>query len=525
MRLLPILTALAPVAALAQPAPPVTWGELFSPDRVITSLAQTFIGFTRSVTYLTYADLSLDLRGGSLTLTEAVLRPFPDAHPMSGCTIRVDRLRLAGVPLEVLDRAELDLMGEGLDISLGCLPRDLLPFAAASGVDSLRADLAAVGLAYDQPSSGLVATVQLDLPGLAQVSGHAEFDYVGAQMPRFGQEPLPLGDLARAQISLVDQGAWDIARRMLPADALAPNALAFGVSQMLTDLFESWGTPPGGQPRPLSATQREFIQEAAGVMRRLPDGPREVVLTLTPDPAPLRLSEQALFGTTPGDLFDAMGPRLRLGLVDQVALLPTDLLATAFDDPGSLSDTARRAVGLAMLRGAGAPYAPGPGQDLIAPLLDGDDTGGLHFALADALAAEAPSDAYAVALEAAARGAPGALSLLDRLERQIGLTEAVILQPLTPAGPGEARTRAEFARNARAAMVGQGVPRSYVSAAYWAGLASAAGDASAARLRHRLDSMMTRGGHRGWLEQVIEVDDQVLDDWIVHDIPSRLSAK
>lgn len=523
------IAALTLTATTLHAAPPekVRWGDLLAPDRIVQQFAQFGLNAARTFVYLTYEDLSVDLRSGTVTLSEARLRPYPEGHPNAGCEIAMGRLRLTGTPLDIPDQIRIGLVAESVAVPLDCAPQEVLPFAAAAGINGVDADVIRLSAVYDMPSGALRSEFQADFPTMISLSGEADFDYVSIQAtpsPYGGMgDPLPMADLSRAQIVIEDKGLWDSATRMLPPDSIKPDSMAFAVSQTLSDTLMDWNGPN----EPLSAAQRDFVTQAAEAARRIPQGPRELVLTLAPDPAPLRLSAYQLEAMPFPDVFEALSPALRLGTIDTQEVIPVALLRQALSAPDALDPEARRAVGLALLHGEGAPRNARAALDLLGPLTgaEADPSGALALDLARAETDLDPAGAYTMALRAAQRGAPGALSLADRIEKALPMAQVVALQPPLPELTEAATRRADLASRARAALIGRPVTRSYAQAVYWSELALAAGDSAGRAIADEIDAKMRNSGFDDWPEMRAQLRARALNDWIGSDLPARLSSE
>lgn len=523
--LAPALIAAAPLgAAPTAPDGPVTWGELFAPDRIVGIMANMSMTMFRSTVELTYADLDVDLRNGDVVLSEARLKPFVPGHPQQDCEISVARLTYSGGGLEVVDEALMRLTAEGAELGLGCLPPEALPFAAAAGVDHIRADVLRLHLLYDLPSGSADLSIEADFPGIAALTITADLGYMGMARIhdpidpfRYGYGPLPYADLTRAEVTLEDQGLWSIAERMLPPDMLKADALAFGVSKGLSDVLTGFN-----DGAPLSPQQRALVQQTAEVARALPEGPREVVLRIDPDPAPIRLDARLGDMAMP-DLFAAMNPSLRLGLVDATAMIAAIDLDRARTAPETLSAEARRRIGLAVLNGVGAPRDVALAQTLLGPVALQDETGALQIALAETLVTQDPERAYTLAMSAAAVRAPGALALLDSIEGELPLERVIALQPGLEAQMPLPGSRAALRSNARQAALGLGTPRSYARALYWGSMAATAGDAGG---RGLVDALTARFARAGTTPEALlpGLSERVLGDWVAQDMPARLGG-
>lgn len=510
---------------------PVTWGELLGPERLARGIANYATLAVRTGFDFTYENIDIDIRNSEVTLSEAHLRPFPDGHPRAACEVEVARLTLAGVPLANLDQTMATVMAEGARLSLDCLPPEALPFVAAAGLDSISTDLLRAHIVYDMPSGGAAIELEADFPGLVALNARGEFEYIGMALntPFFALYaedpyatyyggPSPYADLSEVEVTLEDQGLWDVAQRMLPPDTLKPDTLAFAVSKGLSDMLTDTN---GGVP--LNAAQRRIVQQAADVARGLPDGPREVVLTMMAEGGALRLGDKLGY-MPPTEILAALNPNLRLGLVDQARMIPVADLAQAQAGGAGLSDEARERIGLALLDGVGAPRDVVLASELLEPLAASDASGGLAMRMAEALAPVNPERAYQMALKAGVNRAPGSLALMDRLEEEMSFERIIALQPSLPEAAPRATSRAALRSQARQAYIGHGTPRSYAQALYWAELAAIAGDSGARAIAGEVQARIARAD--GVVADLLpELEARIAADWIAADLPARLTGQ
>jgi hypothetical protein len=264
----------------------------------------------------------------------------------------------------------------------------------------------------------------------------------------------------------------------------------------------------------------------AQVPRFLRDGGQVTLALSTPvGSRDERLDVERLY-SDPRLAFDLLNPVLRALPPAREAMLPVALLVAAIEAPESLSDADRVLVGRALLSGHGAPLNIALARDLLVPVaLAGD--GGVAADLAGAFAEMDPAEAYGFALRAAGQGMPGALATLDRIEAVLDL--ATILSAQRDVA-GEDLPDAPYASvsamraTALARALGTAVSRDYGQAWYWASLAAAAGDRTAAALRDEIAARMASHDTQGpavWAAATAELTARMTEEWLARDLPAQ----
>ena len=271
-----------------------------------------------------------------------------------------------------------------------------------------------------------------------------------------------------------------------------------------------------------AAAYDAFVTSIEGALGDFLANPSRLVVETSFDPAtPVRLDFDA-YSLDPARLFADLRPVASVRVVTAPDLPPMAQLAAAMQNPDQVSESVRRAIGLALLSGEGLPQNRSAGIALLSTLPDGED-GAMTLAIARALATDSPQEAYAAALKAARGGAAGASALLDELEPRLSAVDLFRLQgglegiePDMPDTVLALRDRAVGHFDGKAG-------RSYILAAYWARLAAAAGDRVSAHLLDDIaDRLVALERGREWRAEDAKAADRALSDWVALDLPTQL---
>lgn len=122
----------------------------------------------------------------------------------------------------------------------------------------------------------------------------------------------------------------------------------------------------------------------------------------------------------------------------------------------------------------------------------------------------------------------GALGLLDQIERRVALRDVMSLQKAAERAqaPTPRGDLLAMRRLAREYLLGTKRPRSWTMAYYWASMAAASRDQAAAGMRNDLsEQMRLRGEGTEWAEVTSKIEEKLLNDWIVGDVPSMLHTE
>lgn len=515
--------AAALVASLALAGPSAAqdhaglgWGDLIAPDRLAQIAAQYAIQALRTQVDLKYGDLAISLATGRLSLTDIRVWPFPDWDQQANCVVRIDRLAIRLSPPSRLDRNDLVVDAYGVDAPLVCLPPELRMGLLAAGRDRLSFGHASVDFSFRIPESSADLHLVLDLDGIASVTLDAAFSYLSVYARGGPENSYPVAYLASAALTVADRGGWVPLSAALPPVLVdpqdGPDALAGRISAMLADRFLDPGQAPD------SHAAAPLIDSIAAAWGHFLERPTALTLLTGFDPKRPVFLDFEYYAERPFEAFADLEPLIVYGRKPVTAGLDRALVESVLDAPDAASHEQRRSVGLALLRGEGAPRSVSHALALLAPLTEAGDAS-VALALALALEPTEPEQAYRLALDAGAAGLAGATSLLDRLESRLPFATVLALQPGAPgslpdrgAMPPDARTA-----QARARLTGRGAARSYALAAYHARLLMAEGLAEGDAILDDIDSRASAAGpqaYRDWTATDRAQGEMALRDWL-----------
>ncbi|GAA6202275.1 hypothetical protein [Aquicoccus sp. SU-CL01552] len=510
--------AALPVVAQEAEAPPPTrpsFLQMITADRLATAAMHTLMNWARLLADIRYDQLSVDPVAARATLTGVEIAPLIPDLPPDSCRITAARMTINGTPLDRIDAGRMRLALDGMDVAAGCLPPEGANMLRAMGFATLHAPWAELDLLYDHGSGGLQARFSTDIARLASLNLSADLDYVSYRMNFDTEEPVFAADLTHAELVLRDLGAWTLAQNFLPAELKQPGALGPVIEGAVAEGIAG----ANGPEVPASAAQRAFAQQAGQVAAGFAPGGRVVLSTAISD-GPFRLDEGSVDSFRA--LFDALKPQVGVQPTALRGAVPVAALQAALDAENPPVEA--MAIGRALMTGIGAPRNPAQGLRLLLPLArDGNTEASLL--IAEGVAESQPANAYAHALRAAAANEPGALAVLDRIERELPFAEVIAAQNVLMGGPDEALfgDLAGMRAAARAFLTGTGRARSWRAAYYWAAMAAAAGDASGAALRDEIsETLRLRGDAEAWAAEAESLENGVLRDWMAKDVPARL---
>lgn len=507
------LTIAAPIHAQPVELPR---GVVNFAEAAIRILLQTAASAARSQVKLTYDDIVLDLSAGRMALTGLAVRPDLPWDAYGDCTARIDALEIFSPASFDVTAGRIEIVG--LDLPLACLPPDPQGAIAAAGYEAIRAPSLSIDFDYQAGSSALNLTIAGTLAETVDIEAALEFDYFWVQTSggimgnavspgEVSGPPTaePVADLAFAEISLTDSGLLERAGPML--------ATMIGGFEAAPPMVE------GLILQELGANGQPFAAEMRSAVEAFLTGDGKIVLTVAPE-EPVRLGPE-LFDD-PQTLFAALAPRASGQVAATGALVDRALLSAALAGE-ALSDEDRLTVGAALAEGVGAPRAPELALDVLAPLVLAGNAEAALIA-SQTLGADAAGEAYALALIAAAGGADGGLTRLDRLEAQLSFAAIRDAQSAIAEEMPNDDADAVVASGDLAAIRtlasdmdrGVGVPRNYTTAYRLASLAAAGGDRSAAALRDRIDIRLSRrgAGSGGWAETRAVAAAEALVVWL-----------
>lgn len=515
-----------PVHAQTQSPPPgdeaaissrPNFWSLFSVENFVTALVHSALSSARVLADIKYDQISVDPVALRVTLTGVSISPLLP-QPMGACLVTVDQITINGNPVDQLNEARFRMALNGVDMQPSCLPIEAAGMARGFGFASLAANRADLSIRYDYASGGGDLHLETEIENLATISAFVDASYLSYRMNMATEEPVIAADITRAEISVQDAGAWDLAKRMLPPGMLDPDALNQMVSGGVTELFQSAAMP---NDTALSDEQRAFALEAGRVAAGFEGSNGRIVLATQIAPgdvvrvgettfASLKTAMQALKPTIANT---APSLRATISVADLDAALNADSMPeNAFE------------LGKALITGIGAPRNPEAARKLLLPLARNGDARASQL-IGEDIQTSHPKDAYEHALRAAAAGLPGALALLDRIERDLPYADVLSGQGGLLGSPEEAlySDLGAMRKAARDFLTGTVRPRSWQAAYYWASMSAAAGDASGAALRDDINQMMRlRGDGEIWAKEANSLDNGVLRDWIGRDVPGLL---
>jgi len=462
--------------------------------------------------------IDVDIVRNRIALEGVDIRPKLPYGAPDACTIIADSLTLRGAPVDRQQGYALGLTLDGAVVDFDCLPDEAKPVAGLAGIENLRVDRLDVTAHYDFASGGAQATVIADLDDLATLTAEVDLDYISYRMDFDTEEVAPAAYLNALKITVEDRGIYAVGARMAPPDMLAPQNVGPMVQGLVSQALAELNTAGG----PLTAEQEALAAQAASVAQSTVQDPGLIVIEAAPQNAPVRLSEADF--DDPNAILAALNPRISTAPRAVVTGIAAAELTQAID--GLLPAARNLDVGRALLTGTGAPRNITLGLRLLDPLAK-EGNAEASMLMARALAPSDTASAYSLALQAAAKGTKGALSLLGDLEDSLDLARILELQDSMLGGGGPVASDYEsigqIRRAARGHLRGTTRIRSYRAAYYWASVGAAAGDAASGAIRDEIDTIMRlRGAAQSWAEVRTSLENGVLRDWVGRDLPAAL---
>ncbi len=509
--------ALTPLPASAQENPRPSFWQVFSLENIATAFFHSAMGWARLLADIRYDQISVDPLALRVTLTGVRISPYLAFVAPGGCTVTIERLTLNGRALDRIALARSRLALDRVSMPSTCLPVQQGGMMRGFGYDTLDINRIEAEFNYDYPSGGVDIRLSADVDDLVSLNAVIDLDYFSYRLNFETEQPVIAVDLNSAQISIDDQGAWALAKKLLPPAMQAPDTLARIVTGALDEAMIEANRPGGA---PITDRQRGFVAQAGRIAREFDAGQRRIVLATQVEAGPLHLNEAAFGSFAP--LFDRLNPTVMPFAPALNTTISVAELAAAFesDDPPENAYE----LGRALITGVGAPRNPGGALRFLAPLAR-QGNADASLLIARALETSLPADAYAHALRAAAANKPGALALLDRIERRLPYRAIIEAQNKLVAGTDQAlyRDLAAMRRAARGFLTGTSHPRSWRAAYYWSAMAAAAGDATGAAMRDEINEILRlRGDAKAWADETKSLDNGVLRDWIGNDVPALL---
>lgn len=499
-------TVLGTPAAAQNNQPPADIMQLLQ-----RTAGQYMVMITRSFIDLTYEGIQIEPKTSNLVLSGLTLRPELEWDQDAACEINIDRAFLGGI--QGFDLLQSVIEFTGVELHPACLPPDVSGMLAAFGYEALTADTMVIDIAYELPTAAADVTIQAAIRDAGDLTLSAAFDYLWFRFPIDGSdEPIPVAILGSAELAFENGGVWERVEPMVLGQIGDPAAIPPMLEAMIGQTLSEGGT------RTPTAQEAAFAQNVASEVERFLREKNRLVVSVSPDGG-LFLDENA-FGS-PAETIAALQPKVSATPLAFESMIEAPMLANALG--GSVADEDRLSVGKALVSGLGAPLAPVEGRALLTPLANAWN-GEAAAALAASYEAADPAMAYAMALRAMAARAAGAAGIADRIEASMPLADVLAAQAqATGTWPGAADHKAAsdailqsgdvsgMRRMATAALTGNGVPRDYRSAYYWASLSAAAGDRGGAGLRKRLDYRFA--GEAAWQTAAEAVASEVLQTW------------
>lgn len=511
-----------PFAASADTDPKPGLIEFFSADRIGTFIANTAIAALRTQMELEYDFLSTDLLRGTVSISGITARPQLPYDQASQCVVTIDRAVIntdVAKPGEVASEINLNLIGA--TASTACVPRDVAMGLRAAGMRDITLDQFKLRTAYIYTTGETSGDLTLSVNEVANL----DFSASGMILPRLGSfgPGEPAFRVMRAVASLKDQGGWAKVAAMLPPNFSDPATIraigAEGVTQFLSN----------NGARTVTAVERNFVNNLMARVEEFVSDPGELTIEANlPDTG--IVIEPEVYNTEPQALIASLALEARTSPIARSRILSGSELA-ALQDPDSLSAAERLALAQALIDGNGVPQVPALVPNLVRPLLEDDANAPQAAALvARVLQGRDAGAAYPFALQAAAGGIDGAVSILDRLETQMTTVEVLTAQREALAGsaadvalPDGDDPRA-LRRLSLAYLAGVGQPRSYARAYYLALLAQAAGDIAGETLKDEIEDRFEARGTdvtNAWADTSAALQAAALENWITDGLGDR----
>ena len=512
-----IVAAALPGMAVAQDRPSLL--DYFSLDIIVQRVVQSGIMALRTQLDMKYSDISVDIRTGSITMTDLKAWPLPEWDNDGSCEISVDRINIRSGALDQPDRIRMKAQLTGTNFPVSCLPPDVTREFGFLGLDTIDMPRMTIDVDYGVPSSDAVVRVYADITNLAAADITADFAYFWFDGRDDIEEPLPVIFLQNAALTLENKGVWEKVKGLLP-----PPFVGDGSGAMVQGML-SEGLASENESGQLNESQSAFAASVATTWPAFQNAPERLVLETN-------LSGDVFVDVEELEnleyLFETLQPILSLAPSSASEILALDVLKKALsDDAKGLSADDQRSAGIALVTGVGAPRNLRAGYALLEPLVEQGD-GAAASVLSELSESREPETSYRLALLAGRAGETGATARLDRLERKISFGRVLQLQDEVSAGHDALTDAVDSVASLRAAaaqyLSGRGQARSYEFAAAMAMLAAAAGDPEATDILSVIDERVRLAGpsaQTAWAEIEAEASRQATETWINLDLPAR----
>ena len=547
-------TALAAVLALPSTAhaQDFTFWDLFSVDRIGTTVVQSAIATARGFAEIQFADIDIRPLDGYLALTGLEIRPY-DLERYPDCAITIDQIVMTSHPILQTDYSSVRFRISGATAPVACLDPWDREEALALGFDVLTINQAVIEAEYEMASGALDVDFHIQSEGNGTLTGDLDFAYASLNLDY--EEPVL--DLDRAALSFANDGLWErfagelppfitnaqmlqsiMEEQLLPVPAVQPAPVPTPEPVAPPPAGGGGGkpgdTPPGSDPAPTPPPAaepqpapepiadpaveeaRDFIASAALIASGFAQDPNRIAARVDPI-GPIRLTE---------DMFEdfvtfvaVMEPHLELGDPEATVASPEmseAIAAILAGDAPELGDVARHDLARALIEGQGIPQSPELAIEVLGPLFDaGDPTAvqllGDHF---DMIAADR---VYAALLLAAEQNTRSAYLSLNAAEQRLGLVGVLAAQggAVSAYAPGDDQSAL-----AQAALLGDGTPRNYAQAYYHALLGEAGGQTGAGALVEELADMgRLFDAPEAWDAMLSETRGLAMSDWLAAHTP------
>jgi len=514
-----VLVSALPGLVAAQDRPSLL--DYFSPDILIQRVMQSGIMALRTQLDMKYSAMAVDLRTGSITITDVVAWPLPEWDLDGTCEVGIDRLTLRSGALDEYDRLRFKAQITGVSFPPSCLPDEPRGALAMAGLDNVEIPRLTIDVDYGMPSSDATIRAYADITDVAVADLTAELSYVWFDGREDMEEPVPVVFLESATLALENRGIWDALKGQLP-----PPFVGDGAGQMVEGMVAQGMADENPEGAGLTEAQNAFVKSLGATWPAFLANPETLVLQTN-------LSEDGFvdFEALEDDfrtMFDTFQPILSLAPARLRDVLPLALLQQGLGaEAGQLSAEDRKRVGTALVTGVGAPRNTAAGLKLLGDVARGGD-GDAAMVLATALQNSDPAEAYRWALVAGSGGAAGATAMLDRLERNMPFGQVLDLQNEVSGGdanPVDALAKLSATRDEAARRFsGRGQARSYELAAMWAMIATAAGDPEASDILAEIDERVRLSGasaQAAWAGSEATASKLATEAWVSQDLASR----
>ena len=492
----------------------------FSMATVTASLMRAAVGYGRIIADIRYGALETDSQRGAMVLRDLQINGIGEQE---NCKIGLGKLEISGLSFWGAEEMRSRFEASNLSIATNCFGPDAAMIGMVTGGDTIPLETLVIDVHQVAGTGAASLDIEAVSPGIASISGNADFDYITMSMPGllkelkaeandpYGLEPTfdengnltdPENDvrpdpdvglratLRAADLTVENLGLWERMQPLLPPDATSPAALQQMVSA-------EPGTELRNTQEAMVATLQNFLEQ-----------PGRVTVEIRPE-QPIAID--TISWKSNEDAVATLKPRFSNALPTP----PVALIAgPEGDDP--------LALGLALANGQGVPQNSRRAIELLSPL---EDNAEALLTVARLTAAADLPGAYAHAQKAAALGDQAAPAALDRIEAKLATADLLAAQPAADTAVAEDSFASVPAlRNAAIAYAeGKGVPRSYVLARRLAGSAAAAGDGRSEALIASLDRRF--GDDPDWIAARDTAADLAMDDWTGQQLATRFAGQ